>query len=155
MKKHLRERLLQRTNVGGQDDCWPWRGPLNEDGYGTIWFGGKALKVHRAMLQLVLGRNLAEGECACHRCDNPSCINPRHLFVGSHLQNMRDCAKKGRSTRLVGSKDGNAKLTEYRVQQIRTRSAGGESYRSLAKEFGVTYGLIGHIVRRRLWRHVA
>lgn len=89
----LAERLTDGADIsGGPGACWEWQGTRSTNGYGMV---GKEY-AHRAMLSLVVGRDLADGEFACHHCDNPPCINPRHLFVGNAAENIWDMVEKGR-----------------------------------------------------------
>jgi len=88
-----------RTQVGQSDQCWPWLGGKTTAGYATInarAFADQPLLVHRIVLERKLGRRLVKGEEAMHTCDNPPCLNPGHLRVGSHADNMRDAKAKGR-----------------------------------------------------------
>jgi HNH endonuclease len=78
------------------DGCWPWLGTQTSAGYGRVMVFGRRMYAHRFALQLALGRQLGAGELVCHRCDNPKCVRPDHLFVGSQTDNMRDASDKGR-----------------------------------------------------------
>jgi hypothetical protein len=77
--------------------CWNWTGNLRNWRYGGIYYSGRDESVHRVVAHLYLGFDLASPLEVCHRCDNPRCFNPKHLFVGTHLENMQDMVKKGRS----------------------------------------------------------
>jgi hypothetical protein len=76
--------------------CWNWIGCRDQRGYGIRRFRGKARKVHRISAHLYLGMNIDSVLCVCHHCDNPSCFNPKHLFLGTMLDNVTDCRLKGR-----------------------------------------------------------
>lgn len=111
-------------------------------------------KAHRVSWMLANGP-IPAGMVVCHRCDNPPCVNPDHLFLGTQIDNMRDRSKKGRGNHRKGSRHGRAKLTEQDVRVIRSRYATGDWKQSdLAAEYGVSQPLIGHIVRRVTWRHI-
>lgn len=75
--------------------CWLWLGPVVTGGYGTIYGHGRPWIATRVSLAID-GRPVSDGQIACHRCDNPSCVNPAHLFVGTHSDNARDAVSKGR-----------------------------------------------------------
>lgn len=94
----------------------------------------------------------------CHRCDNTLCVNPEHLFLGTHADNMRDARSKGRATLVGGSLPGEqsnvAKLTDAKVLEIRRRVRAGEKQVALAAEFGVSFQAIGKIHKRGSWRHL-
>lgn len=86
-----------------------------------------------------------------HRCDNPPCCNPGHLFIGTDADNAADKARKGRVAPNHGMLNGRAKLTEADVKAIRSSRS---TYRKLAAQYGVSFGLIGHVKRRRNWTHL-
>ena len=88
--------------------------------------------------------------CVCHKCDMPSCVNPEHLFLGTHKDNMADRAKKGRYLH-KGERNNSAKLTELEVAMIRKLINEGSACLDLAREFGVSDGMIGHIKHNRAW----
>jgi hypothetical protein len=142
------ERSIPEPNSG----CWFWLGALGRGGYGSLGFMGRQLKAHRAMFQIVAGFELPANLMVCHKCDMPSCINPDHLFLGTQAENMRDCSKKGRFPARSGGNTDSNKLTESDILAIRSRS--GDSYSALAAEFGVSKGMISHIVSRRKWGHL-
>ncbi len=92
----LHERLINRV-VFGSNDCWNWMGPVNKQGYGRITYEGRMQMVHRLSYIAFTGKPLAEWPTLIlHSCDNPSCINPEHLSVGTHKDNYHDAASKNR-----------------------------------------------------------
>lgn len=92
-------RFWSYVDARGVDECWEWRGPRNRAGYGSMGVNGSRQYAHRMIAAALLGRPLSSWpeECACHHCDNPPCVNPRHIFVGSPLDNARDMLRKGRN----------------------------------------------------------
>lgn len=82
-------------------DCWCWKGQRDKKGYGRIWKDGKKKAAHRVSWELVNDDPIPDGMHVCHRCDNPPCVRPSHLFLGTHSDNMKDCAKKGRNVLIV------------------------------------------------------
>lgn len=155
--------------VNKTDSCWLWTGHLLPSKHGQIGSGGnnsKALLAHRVSWEINVGP-IPAGLYVCHNCpggDNPSCVNPAHLFLGTQLDNMRDAAAKGRTTRgriqnplvtLRGEAHGNARLTEADVRAIRAARHNGSATRDeLADRYHVHQSYIGQIERRRTWRHV-
>lgn len=140
---YMQSKLTRKT-----DTCWIWLGATHEKGYGQFWFQKKVRPAH-VIAFLLSGKVLSPGEYVCHTCDNPSCINPDHLFAGSQYDNMQDMKSKDRSARLAGEKNGRSKLTESQVQEIRIRI---DSHSDLAREFGVSHTTIMKIRKRALWK---
>lgn len=144
------EDLWKRVQIGGPDECWPWLGARRRKGYGHITVNRRGFITHRLAYQLANGVDPGE-LCVLHKCDNPPCCNPAHLFLGTHGDNNRDCAAKRRNAH--GERHRAAKLTVENVLAIRQRRAAGEEGKTLAAEFGVTPALISAIHLRRIWRH--
>lgn len=133
--------------------CWLWKGSLKgQKGYGAIKVKDKKIAAHRFSWQLRYGLEIPKGYFLCHTCDNPQCVNPEHLFLGTPKDNSQDAISKNRMA--IGSKNANARLNEEMVISIRKRFDDGETYSSLAKEFGVTWAAIKGIVVRTSWRHI-
>ncbi len=140
----MSERFWRKVDRRGPDECWEWRGFRNEFGYGRTRHGrldrGKQ-GAHRVAWALVNG-TIPEGAHVLHRCDNPPCCNPAHLFLGTHTDNMRDMSEKGRArgfigTQLRGELNPRTKLADARVTHLRSLRAQGRTLRSLAREFAV------------------
>lgn len=135
------------------DGCWRWLG-YTVDRYGRIALdggrGAPCAGAHRVSWELHNGP-IPEGMCVLHRCDNPPCVNPDHLFLGTQLDNIADRVRKGRNGDLSGQNNGRAKLTSEQVLEMRSRHRGGESYRVLGIAFGVSWGHVGHIVKGDNW----
>jgi HNH endonuclease len=141
------------------DGCWLWEGSdIITGGYGRVaWTVGGARKrflVHRLSWELAFGE-IPAGLFVLHRCDNPPCVRPDHLWLGTCTDNNRDREEKNRSNHVKGSRIGTSKLTEEQAVEIRRRYTGkrGEQM-ALAAEFGVTYGAIWSIVHGQSWKHV-
>lgn len=136
-------------------DCWEFQGSTRE-GYGAFRADGRLYGAHRFAWMLKNGP-IPDGMMVCHRCDNRTCVNPDHLFLGTNTDNMRDCAAKGRIaiTGQPGSTNHHAKLTEEQVIEIRRRYAAGGVYCwQLGIEFGICKSRIWDIVRRKRWTHI-
>ena len=145
--------VFARINI--TDGCWEWTGCKGRDGYGFITSHpeGKPIKMmaHRLIFIFYNG-SIPDGMCVCHRCDNPGCVNPAHLFSGSDAENMADKARKGRCKDQRGEKNTNAKLSAREAQEIRDRyRAGGISQRALAKQYGVAQRAVTSITLNRSW----
>jgi len=136
----------------GPDDCWEWTACKLPSGHGQFSYNKRLGLAHRYSYELHIGL-IPDGMCVCHHCDNPSCVNPAHLFLGTKADNNQDKAQKGRSER--GSDHHFAKFTEEQVRTIRERYAqGGITHEELSKEYGVTRSAISYIIRRERWGHV-
>jgi hypothetical protein len=147
----LAERFWSRVVKQGEDGCWMWTGCVNRHGYGIINTGERNELAHRVAYELTNGRMLP-GEYCLHRCDNPSCCNPSHLFTGTQRDNVKDMVSKGRNPK--GSERPNALLTEVDVIEIRRLCSEGTLQKDVAKQYGVNKGLVGSIVRHTTWKHV-
>lgn len=133
----------------GPDSCWPWLRGCDDKGYGRAQFGWTTL-AHREAFRLSNGTP-PKGLEVCHSCDNPPCCNPRHLWIGTHQENIQDAASKGRLGHATGERHGHSKLTWDKVRAIRTKAAAGSSERTLAREFGVSQPNIHYIVTGTTW----
>ncbi len=136
--------------------CWLWRGPT-ENGRGRLWVGPRATGGMRLANRVVW--MLTHGDwptlCVCHKCDNPLCVRPDHLFEGTIADNNRDRDVKGRQRAPRGSACGASRLTEEQTDSIREHYAGGRtSQRKLASRFGISQSQVGRIVRRENWSHM-
>lgn len=134
------------------DGCWEWTGSFNDKGYGKVRVDGRMVRAHRVAWELAHGPlSLPADATVCHRCDNPACVRPDHLFLGTQLDNIRDRDAKGRAAR--GAQTGAAKLSDEDVRAIRA-AAGDLSGRALARRYGVSHVVVQGILRGESWRHV-
>lgn len=145
--------LKLRTIVDG-NGCWIWQGAVSDKGYGSLTLNGKRKQVHRHAKELRIGRKLLRTEILRHTCDMPACINPKHLLIGTHLDNVHDCIKKGRFKNPPlhkGEEQHSAKLTEQDVKYIRRTHRKIHSVNFLAKKFNVSRKSITNAAVRRTW----
>lgn len=133
---------------GGPDACWYWKGKKDPTIYYRTKLRGKEVKVYRASWEFVNGP-IPEGLCGLHKCDNPPCCNPSHIFVGTAIDNVQDRTRKGRSAR--GAKNAWAKLTEQDVIEIRKSTETGTV---LAIKYKLDATSISDIRRRKTWKHI-
>lgn len=148
------DRFWSKVDMRGPDECWQWKAATCH-GYGQIRLNGHTRYAHRVSWELANGPipdgDGYHGTCVCHRCDNPLCVNPTHIFLGSNEDNQADMTRKGRRPR--GSKIGNSKLIESVVADMRDRYARGVNTRSqLAKEYGVSLTTVCDIIKGKWWR---
>jgi len=169
------------AKVQKSDGCWEWRGARFQRGagaarvltYGMFTVGPRDIPAHRYSWEMHSGP-IPAGLFVLHHCDNPPCVNPEHLFIGTAADNSRDMVAKGRQSRANahpargdangarrhpdrlhrGEANGVAILTAAKVRDIRARLAAGSSHASVARDFGASKATIGKIARRETWQHV-
>lgn len=154
-KEKITEYSIPEPNTG----CWLWLGAMSkENGYGTVFVCGSMWKAHRISYIEFKGP-IPVGYHVCHSCDMPMCVNPDHLFVGTHLDNMKDRDKKGRREAPKGSKNGFAKLDEETARQIKIalhdQHITKESQQDIAIRFKIQSSTISLIKAGKRWSHVA
>ena len=144
----------------GPDACWLWTAAKSHNGYGRFALPGKngrkgrKVQAHRLAWTVTNGA-IPDGLEACHRCDNPACVNPAHLFIATHLENVRDCINKGRINRPIGEANPRCRLTAEDAKAIRAMSASGVTQAAISRLYGVTAANVSVIVSRKSWKHVA
>jgi hypothetical protein len=150
----LEKRLMAKVTKPGasEDDCWGWNGATYAFGYGTIGTSKGNDGAHRVSYRLFVGE-IPEGLCVLHKCDNPKCTNPKHLFLGSKQDNAVDRNLKGRGKNNVlrGENSHYAKLTEAQAREIKASS---EPHAVLAAKFGLAKNSVGRIKRGERWKHI-
>lgn len=147
----LQARLSERTEVD-ENGCHNFTGAATGNGYRIFSVAGRSCLAHRVAYEIHSGESIPEGMCVCHRCDNRSCINPEHLFLGSKADNAQDMVAKRRS--LAGSRHHNSKLRESQVGVIKRQLREGANQTALARLYGVIPATINHIATGRTWSHV-
>ena len=152
VKRDLKERFDEKWEPVPESGCWLWTHSLDNHGYGRINHNAIPKMAHRVSYELYRGE-IPKGMEVCHSCDMPSCVNPNHLFVGTHADNMDDMATKKRSppTAHIGEINGMAKLTDADIITIRNST---ETQVTLAEKHGVHQGTISRIKLRKSWSHV-
>lgn len=161
--KLLSERFWPKVNKAGPvpahcpelGPCWVWTSATNEHGYGIIRPAGKrsgpALKAHRVSAEFA--GMVIKGRVVRHKCDNPPCVNPAHLTTGTQADNVHDTHDRGRAN--IGAVNGQAKLTDAQVLEIRAKLAEGIQGKVLAAQYGVGNPTISRIKNADGWRHLA
>lgn len=153
-KKDQREFCSNRCNIMGNikiadNGCWEWQKGCDEFGYGHFrdFSNKKQQNTHRISYKTFKGE-IPKGKFVCHQCDNPKCVNPSHLWIGSCKENMQDASNKGRTHK--GNTFG-AKLSIEDVLKIRKEYGPGMGYKKLGKKYSVDWSNIRAIVKRRSW----
>lgn len=152
VKQSIESKLWGQTRRVDKESCWIWTGyTLGKGGYGAIKHNNQRLLVHRVSYELHIGI-IPAGLFVLHKCDNPPCVNPNHLFLGTNQDNMIDMVEKGRNKPRRGETNNKVKLTEAKVREIRQLYATGEtSQRKLARRYGVGQPCIKDIVNKVTW----
>jgi hypothetical protein len=170
-KRPEADRFWEKVDVTG--DCWIWLGARLTRGHGVFKLRGQQMGAHRA--SWILSRGPIpdgpgyHGTCVCHRCDNPACVRPEHLFLGTIQDNLADMRSKGRDVHVSGERHGSktkphriargertgsAILSESAVRDIRDRISRGETQTSIASHYGISQGTVSFVNTRRTWAHV-
>lgn len=157
-----------KVDIRGADECWPWEGgrrPIPKERRGRVskdeWYGDfRGKPASRACLEILSGTDVPRDMFVLHSCDHPWCVNPRHLRIGTHADNMRDMSSRGRASSGIdnsqhGMKSIFAKLSETDVLDIRRRVYLGQSIQSIASEFHVSAAAVYLIHRRKTWKWLA
>ena len=145
-------RFWSKVDKRGADECWNWIGHKDKDGYGTFSTTSKnCTKAHRYSYYLEHG-DIDPGKCVLHKCDNPPCCNPKHLFAGTSAENDLDRDKKGRQA--LGERTNRTHLKRKDVLRIRALSNNGMTQEAISRLLGMSQTGVSSIVNRRTWGHV-
>lgn len=147
------ERFWRRVDQAG--DCWVWTGSKTPHGYGTVRWSGDRLYSHRLAYTLANGP-IPDGMFVCHRCDNPPCVRPDHLWLGTNADNIADRHQKGRTRTSppFGENASTSKLRAVEVIALREAHAAGATLEALARRYGVHHNTVQAIVVGKNWRSV-
>lgn len=151
------ERFADRfwSKVDPSGDCWEWTAHRKPGGYGQFTVTKGQFHTAHAVSYALTHGPIPPGMVICHRCDNPPCVNPDHLFMGTQVDNALDMFAKGRGNRAVGTANASARLTEDNVRTIRRTPRGPRFLMVLAETYGVSTRTISKIRAHQTWRHVA
>ena len=153
VKRPLKDRFWEKADIKGNGRCWEWKaGRHSKTGYAMFYDSNKVCtNASRTAWKLTFG-NIPEGMFVCHHCDNPGCVNPHHLFLGIHTDNMRDKKFKGRQNNLKGEKHPNHVLTEEQVREIKSKKLEFGDCAEFARRFNVSKSAISLIIKGKNWK---
>ncbi len=144
-------RFMSYVDKGNVNECWPWLGGHLPSGYGVFSVNGKSVGAHR-VAYIVHGKGDPTGKVVRHTCDNPNCVNPAHLVLGTQADNMRDRLIRGKYAR--GENAHNVRLTTDTVIEARQRRLNGEKINVMANQYGVNRGTLHNAIYGVTWAHV-
>lgn len=147
----------KKVRKAGENECWVWTACINNDGYGSGQDPDtkKTVRSHRASYEIHFGE-IPPGKLVLHKCDNPPCVNPSHLFLGTQRENVYDCIRKNRRALLFGEAHGRAKLKERTVKLIRElHNDYGIPITPLSEWFGVRKQSVKKILENKNWSRYA
>lgn len=150
------DRMLEKVSIDRETSCWVWTGARDPLGYGRFTYDGMTRTAHRLMFCLMYGDQPAS-VLVCHNCDNPSCINPSHLYAGSAQSNMDDMMARGRNKywRRVGQDHPRSKITQAQALEIADEKRWGDmSQREVGEIYGITQTAVSDIRRGHRWKHL-
>lgn len=149
------KRFWDKVNKKTATECWEWTASKDYCGYGRFVFRDSLLSAHRVSWEIHNGKIL-NGFHVLHKCDNPGCVNPTHLFLGTHQDNMNDRGAKNRAKggKRLGEKNGASRFKESDIIAIRALSKQGIKQKEIAQQFGTTQSVISAIINRKYWTHI-
>jgi len=151
----LEQRFWQKVDKRSDDECWEWTASTNIHGYGQLWIRNTFIVASRASW-IVHFSYIPDGLCVCHRCDNRKCVNPNHLFLGTHQDNSNDMKKKGRSLNQKGENNHATKLTDNDILNVRKMWVSGKHrQKEIMGIFNLSRVSLWRIISYRTWKSVA
>ncbi len=148
------KKLWSKIDKQTKDECWEWQGTKTTAGYGVLRVNYKLNYAHRLMWQLHNRTDIPKKGVICHKCDNPPCCNPAHLFLGSQADNLKDARNKGRLPSIQGERHFNTAITEDNVRQIRYLGYTNMTKKKIGEKFGISRQAVTDILYKRTWGHV-
>ncbi|OGU82649.1 MAG: hypothetical protein A2W11_06160 [Ignavibacteria bacterium RBG_16_35_7] len=158
------ERFWSKVGVKTSDECWEYTGHRDSKGYGIAKFMDICKKAHRLAWEFTFGLipkdDSYHGICVLHKCDNPSCCNPNHLFLGTIQDNIKDMDQKQRRSKTnippvaFGENNNKSKLTASQVFEIRNRPITRGIYSAISREFNISKTSAQHIIKGKTWKHI-
>ncbi len=148
------DRFWNKVDTRDKEECWNWQGAIQaiqSKGYGSVGISkGKTALTHRVAYEISTGE-IPKGKMVLHKCDNRGCVNPNHLYLGTHQDNMKDMVERDRQAR--GERNGRSRLTNEDVKNIRRNyGTGNHTQKQVADQFGVSISSIRKILSEEYWK---
>jgi len=150
----VKARFWGHVKIGSASGCWPWKRFIAPNGYGRFKWNGAIISAHR-FAYLASSGSIPDGQLVLHHCDNKSCCNPIHLYLGTHQDNMNDGKARNRFNSPVGEAHGMHTLTAEDVEYAKQKSAKGWKQNRIAKVLGVNQSTVSRIVNGKRWGHLS
>ena len=143
------DKYIPEPNSG----CWLWIASVNSSGYGNFQWKGRIRQANRVAWEIFTGQEAPSHLCVCHLCDNPCCVNPDHLFLGTHKENIQDCVRKGRARKNArkGEDQAQAKFSEKQIKEIIKDT---RPQKDIAESYGCSKALVCLLKNRNRWKHL-
>jgi Autographiviridae endonuclease len=151
MDKDYKYRFIAYMDIPRQKGCITYLGGISKNGYGVFAIDRKSHAAHRIAYELFVGR-IPKNKMVLHTCDNRKCVAPKHLFIGTHSENMKDMYKKERHHANRGEKHGMAKLTKLQVEDIRRKIKEGVKRKLIAETYGISTATVSDIKYKKSWK---
>lgn len=157
-KESIASKFWKYVTPKSPGECWEWQGSINTQGYGVLVTydnpGRKFNRAHRLAYEIIKGIKIPDHLYGCHKCDNRKCVNPDHIFIGTHLENQIDCNQKGRHVK--GETCGSSKLNSAEAARIKELYSEGKSAYEIHKMLSgiIGYNAVLRICQNKTWRHV-
>ena len=148
----LEDRFFQYVSKKDEDSCWEWLGTKNEDGYGAFLYNGKMIGSHRVSW-LLFNKEIEKDKIVLHTCNNPSCVNPNHLRLGTQKENVQQMFSENRDNHARGENVKVSKLKKNEPDEIRKKYENGKNMVILAKEYNVSCTCISNIISNKTWKN--
>jgi hypothetical protein len=146
------QRFWSKVDKRDEDECWNWQGAVDGKGYGAFWSAEQRKQIIASRMSYVLENGtIPSGAIICHKCDNPKCVNPKHLYAGTHADNMKDKVDRNRQNAPRGERQGSAKLNREEIMEIRRMKNEGKTLAYIADKFSISFQHVSDIVHLRRW----
>ncbi len=154
IRSYIEQNKNEKTRAQGMSSCWEWARTKDSRGYGRTWVDGRRIFVHRIAMVVYRGFSLESRLWVCHHCDNPSCFNPEHLYIGTAKENSSDMVNRKRSNPPLGERQGRSFLNEHIIRRVRLMHKIGMKYIDIDNLLHLKLGHARSICVFKIWKHI-